>query len=120
MKLLLTVALQSAQSGQWWPDDWYGRVWVLFGFAAQATFTGRFLVQWIASERRGRSYIPLAFWYLSLAGGIMLLLYAAIYRRDVVFTLGQTAGVTVYVRNLMLLSREKRLLQQTQTDDTGS
>ena len=115
MNVLLATALDTGQGNQWWPDTWYGRAWVIFGLAAQAAFTGRFLVQWIASEKRGRSYIPVAFWYLSLVGGAMLLLYAALYEHSLVFTLGQSTGVVVYVRNLMLLNREKRLLAGAQT-----
>ena len=75
--------------------------WVVLGFVAQGFFTMRFLVQWIASERQGRSVVPVAFWYLSVAGGGLLLVYA-IYRKDPVFILGQAAGLVVYIRNLML------------------
>jgi len=75
--------------------------WVVLGFAAQGLFTTRFLVQWVASERQKRSVVPRAFWYLSVAGGGLLLVYA-IYRRDPVFILGQATGLIVYVRNLML------------------
>jgi lipid-A-disaccharide synthase-like uncharacterized protein len=81
--------------------DW----WVILGFVAQLMFTGRFLVQWIASEKEGRSVIPIAFWFFSIAGGLLLLAYA-IYRRDPVFILGQAFGVFVYVRNLYLIMRE--------------
>jgi lipid-A-disaccharide synthase-like uncharacterized protein len=83
--------------------DW----WVLLGFAAQGFFTARFVVQWIASERAGRSVIPLAFWLLSIGGGIFLLAYA-LYRRDVVFIAGQAFGVFVYARNLYFVVRERR------------
>jgi lipid-A-disaccharide synthase-like uncharacterized protein len=107
MNVLLPLAVAAAERGQWWPDSTIGRCWVLFGFAAQAIFTGRFLVQWIASERRGRSHVPLVFWYMSLAGGVMLFLYAAFWKRDPVVTLGQTVGCVVYVRNLMLLRAER-------------
>ncbi|MCK4284044.1 MAG: lipid-A-disaccharide synthase N-terminal domain-containing protein, partial [Candidatus Brocadiae bacterium] len=69
---MLPLAVSAAERGQWWPDSWVGRIWVLFGFCAQAAFTARFLIQWIASERRGKSYVPIAFWYLSLLGGAML------------------------------------------------
>ena len=75
--------------------------WIVLGFVAQGLFTTRFLVQWIASERRRKSVVPRAFWYLSVAGGGLLLVYA-IYRRDPVFILGQATGLIVYVRNLML------------------
>jgi lipid-A-disaccharide synthase-like uncharacterized protein len=70
----------------------------------QVFFSARFVVQWIVSERRKQSVIPLAFWIFSLLGGGLLLTYA-IYRRDPVFIVGQTAGFLVYVRNLMLVRR---------------
>ena len=76
--------------------------WLALGFIGQALFSGRFLVQWIASERKGASVIPGAFWWLSLAGGLVLLAYA-IHRRDPVFILGQSGGLLVYGRNLVLL-----------------
>lgn len=82
--------------------------WAILGFVAQVAFTGRFLVQWIASERSGRSVIPISFWYLSLFGSAGLLLYA-IGRADPVFVLGQSFGSIVYIRNLALIRREKRL-----------
>jgi lipid-A-disaccharide synthase-like uncharacterized protein len=79
--------------------------WLVLGFAAQALFASRFLAQWIASERVGRSIIPNAFWFLSLAGGLLLLTYA-IYRKDPVFILGQATGAFIYTRNLILIYRE--------------
>src|SRR5713226_4344192 len=82
--------------------DW----WVILGIVAQLMFTGRFLVQWIASEKEGRSVVPIAFWFFSIAGGLLLLAYA-IYRRDPVFILGQAFGVFVYVRNLYLIMKER-------------
>jgi len=69
-------------------------------------FSGRFIVQWIASEKAGRSVIPLAFWYFSIAGGVILFLYA-LYRRDPVFILGQSLGLFIYSRNLWLIYRER-------------
>ena len=84
--------------------DW----WVVLGFAAQALFTMRFLVQWIASERAGRSVIPVAFWYFSICGGVLLLAYA-LYRRDAVFIAGQGFGVFVYLRNLYFVLRDRKL-----------
>jgi len=80
--------------------------WVVLGLVAQLMFTGRFAVQWIASERAGRSVIPITFWFFSIAGGLLLLAYA-IYRRDPVFILGQAFGVFVYLRNLYLVLRER-------------
>ncbi len=109
MNWMLPLAVSAAERGQWWPDSWVGRIWVLFGLSAQAAFTARFLIQWIASERRGKSYVPIAFWYLSLVGGAMLFTYAAFWKRDIVVMMGQTVGCVVYIRNLMLLHREKRL-----------
>ncbi len=86
-----------------WVEFW----WVAFGLFGQLMFTGRFLVQWIASERAKKSVVPLAFWYLSMAGGLILLTYA-IYRRDVVFILGQSTGVFIYARNLWLIHKDRR------------
>jgi lipid-A-disaccharide synthase-like uncharacterized protein len=80
--------------------------WLVVGFAAQLMFTGRFLVQWIASEKKGMSYIPISFWWLSVVGGGMLLAYA-IYRRDPVIIMGQVTGQIVYTRNLILISRKR-------------
>jgi lipid-A-disaccharide synthase-like uncharacterized protein len=84
--------------------------WLAVGFAGQALFTARFIVQWVRSERARRSVIPMAFWYLSLAGGMTLLIYA-VHRRDPVFILGQAAGAIVYVRNIILIIRERRALE---------
>ena len=83
--------------------DW----WVLLGFVAQAFFTARFAVQWLASERAGKSVIPIAFWWCSIGGGLLLFVYA-LYRRDPVFILGQGFGVFVYLRNLQFVLRERR------------
>ena len=79
----------------------------LVGLAGQTCFFSRFLVQWIVSERRGESTVPVIFWYLSLVGGLTVLVYA-IWRRDPVFILGQTVGIFVYVRNLILIGRTRR------------
>jgi lipid-A-disaccharide synthase-like uncharacterized protein len=82
-------------------------IWLVIGLAGQALFSARFLVQWLVSEKRRESVIPVAFWYLSLAGSAVLLTYA-IYRKDPVFILGQSMGSIIYLRNLWLI-REKRL-----------
>lgn len=82
-------------------------VWLAVGFLAQALFSARFLVQWIASERVRRSVVPEAFWYFSLSGGAMLLSYA-IYRQDPVFILGQGFGLLVYLRNIHFLRTARR------------
>ena len=76
--------------------------WLLIGYAGQALFSMRFIVQWVASERVGRSVIPLAFWFFSIGGGLLLLVYA-LYRRDPVFIAGQALGLIVYVRNLYFI-----------------
>src|ERR1700757_1772774 len=81
--------------------------WAVLGFIAQALFTARFLVQWIASERAGRSVIPVAFWVFSIFGGALLLIYA-LYRKDVVFILGQAFSFFVYARNLYFVMRERK------------
>ena len=83
--------------------DW----WAYIGIIAQALFTGRFVVQWLASEKAGRSVIPFSFWLLSIGGGVLLLVYA-LYRRDPVFILGQAFGVLIYLRNLSFVLRERR------------
>jgi lipid-A-disaccharide synthase-like uncharacterized protein len=80
--------------------------WLYLGFAGQMLFGLRFLVQWVASERKGESIIPVYFWYLSLIGSLILLAYA-IFRQDPVFILGQSTGFFVYTRNLMLLYRKR-------------
>ena len=77
------------------------------GWIGQALFFSRFLVQWIVSEKEQRSTVPLSFWYLSLGGGVMLLTYA-IWRHDPVITTGQSVGLLVYVRNLVLIHRARR------------
>ena len=80
--------------------------WLIIGFIGQGLFSMRFLVQWIASERKGESVVPVLFWYFSLAGGLTLLAYA-IYKQDPVFILGQGAGAFIYIRNLILIFRKK-------------
>ena len=78
----------------------------LFGFAGQAAFMMRFVIQWYVSEKKRRSHVPLAFWYFSLLGGVMLLTYATL-RRDPVFMFGQALGLTIYIRNLVLIYRRR-------------
>ncbi len=83
--------------------------WLIVGFGGQGLFFARWIVQWFRSERERESTIPLSFWYLSLIGGLITLVYA-IYRKDPVFITGQAVGALVYLRNLMLIHRNKPLL----------
>lgn len=76
------------------------------GLLGQGIFSARFIVQWLISEKEKKSIIPVAFWYLSLLGGITLLIYS-IYKQDPVFILGQSTGVLIYIRNLYLIHRER-------------
>jgi lipid-A-disaccharide synthase-like uncharacterized protein len=80
------------------------QLWLAVGFLGQALFSARFLVQWIATERRRQSVVPREFWYLSVGGGLVLLAYA-LHRHDPVFVLGQAAGLFVYARNLYFIHR---------------
>ena len=86
-------------------------IWLAVGLLGQALFSARFLVQWLASERKRQSIIPVAFWWLSLCGGATLLAYA-LWRRDPVFILGQGMGLFVYTRNLILIRRHVRRLAE--------
>lgn len=88
-------------------DDWGQAALALYGLTAQALFMSRMLVQWIASEKERRSVIPVSFWWLSLSGAAMLLVYGVL-RRDVVIILAQAFGFIVYARNLALIARERR------------
>tara|TARA_B100001057_G_C22609583_1_gene856013 strand:- start:227 stop:523 length:297 start_codon:yes stop_codon:yes gene_type:complete len=81
-------------------------IFLCIGFLGQGIFASRFIVQWIYSEKKGKSYIPLIFWYLSIFGGIGLLIYA-IFRKDPVIILGQTFGIFIYLRNLILIYRNR-------------
>lgn len=82
-------------------------IWIAIGFLGQGLFFGRWVIQWIASERKAESQVPIAFWYMSLIGGLITLAYA-IYRKDPVFISGQGIGTFVYLRNLALISRANR------------
>ena len=84
--------------------------WIVLGFIAQALFMMRFLVQWVASERAKRSVVPVAFWFFSLGGGALLLVYA-IQRQDPVFIAGQALGLFIYVRNLWLIANERKAMR---------
>lgn len=86
---------------------WRPNGWILFGFGGQFLFFMRFVVQWLASERNRRVTVPVAFWYISIAGSLTILIYAA-HRRDVVFLGGQVLACLIYFRNLMLIYRRRR------------
>jgi lipid-A-disaccharide synthase-like uncharacterized protein len=89
--------------------------WLTFGFAAQGFFAARFIWQWLVSEKKGRSTVPLGFWILSLVGGGMLLVYAC-HLRDPVFIAGQGLGLFIYVRNLMLIRRRNDAVRRRHPD----
>jgi len=82
-------------------------IWLAIGFLGQGLFFGRWVIQWITSERKAESQVPISFWYMSLIGVLITLAYA-IYREDPVFIAGQSIGSIVYIRNLMLISRASR------------
>lgn len=82
-------------------------IWLIVGFVGQAAFVTRFLLQWLYSEYKRRSAFPMAFWYASILGGMILLSYA-IYKRDPVFIVGQAGGLIIYLRNLQLRLRQRR------------
>lgn len=80
-------------------------IWIVIGFIGQSLFFMRFFVQWLASEKAGRSVVPNAFWYFSLAGGATLFIYA-LWRQDPVFILGQSTGLLIYLRNLQFIRKK--------------
>ncbi|MBY0613681.1 MAG: lipid-A-disaccharide synthase N-terminal domain-containing protein [Beijerinckiaceae bacterium] len=81
-------------------------VWLLIGIFGQLMFTMRFLVQWIASERAGQSVVPIAFWFFSIGGGLITLIYG-LYKKEPVIIMGQSLSLFIYVRNLMLIFRKR-------------
>lgn len=90
-------------------------IWLTIGFLGQALFSARFIIQWLYSEKMGKSVIPMAFWYFSLGGGLLLTVYAIFWLKDPVFIVGQASGLFVYSRNLyLILKRRKKLLNLNQ------
>lgn len=81
--------------------------WLLFGFMAQACFFGRFAIQWLASEKAGKSVIPNAFWYMSVVGASGILIYS-IHIGDIVFVCGSGFGLVFYFRNIWLIKKKKQ------------
>lgn len=95
-----------------------GLIWLLVGLGGQALFMGRFVLQWLASERARCSVVPVSFWYLSIAGAAVLLAYA-MHRRDPVFILGQVVGIAIYCRNLQLIRQAGRTRQDLPRAGSG-
>ena len=83
-------------------DAW----WLVVGFGGQLLFMARFVIQWFVSEKQQKSVIPVSFWYFSILGALVLLVYA-VHRRDPVFIVGQLLGVMIYLRNLHLIRLER-------------
>ena len=83
--------------------------WLIIGFVGQIAFGARFIIQWVVSEKKGESTIPITFWYCSIAGSLILLTYA-IHKEDPVFIVGQSLGSIIYIRNLVLIDRKKSAL----------
>ena len=102
--------------GGWLHDVFVARfdVWVIIGLFAQAMFSMRFIIQWLASERARRSVMPIAFWFFSIGGGALLFTYA-LHLKDPVFIIGQGMGLFIYSRNLWLIRRERRELAGIET-----
>ena len=90
--------------------------WLIIGFVGQALFGARFIIQWVVSEKKGESTIPMAFWYCSIGGAVVLLSYA-IYKQDPVFIVGQSLGSIVYVRNLILIDRKRKSMASVGADN---
>jgi lipid-A-disaccharide synthase-like uncharacterized protein len=86
--------------------------WLAFGLIAQLFFTARFLVQWISSERAGMSVVPMAFWFCSMGGGIMTLIYG-FAKREPIIILGQALATVIYIRNIMLILKNRRRQSET-------
>ena len=86
--------------------------WLAFGLIAQLFFTARFLVQWIASERAGNSVVPMAFWFCSMGGGMMTLVYGVV-KREPVIILGQSLATVIYIRNIMLIIKNRSKASKT-------
>jgi len=80
--------------------------WLILGLMGQGVFSARFLTQWVASERAGKSIIPTSFWWMSLVGSIMLFIYG-LQRREPVLVIGQCTGLWIYGRNLALIRKNR-------------
>jgi len=109
----LLVIVETASGFDWQAAPVH---WLMCGFLGQSLWNCRFVIQWIASERQGRSVMPTAFWWVSLAGDIFLLSYA-VYRLDPVFIFGFALNPVIYVRNLMLIARKRREAAATPVEE---
>jgi len=89
---------------------------LIIGFVGQGLFSARFLIQWVVSEKKRESVIPLPFWYFSLLGGITLFIYA-FSKKDLVIMVGQGTGILIYTRNLYLIHRKRKLDLKQQSDN---
>lgn len=87
--------------------SWASMAWIAVGFGGQIIFSGRFIIQWLASERERRSVVPEAFWWLSLFGGVTLFTYF-VWRQDFVGVLGQSSGLVIYARNIRLIHKQRK------------
>lgn len=96
--------------------SWLGIFWVTFGLIGQLVFMSRMILQWLVSEKKGKSVVPVGFWWGSLIGGVMLLTYFC-WRRDIVGILGQSAGSLVYARNLWMIYAGPRTVSTTGDGD---
>ena len=92
------------------------QIWLIVGFIGQTIFASRFLIQWVVSEKKRESVIPLPFWYFSLLGGITLFIYA-FSKKDLVIMVGQGTGILIYTRNLYLIHRKRKLDLKQQSDN---
>lgn len=99
--------------------SWWSMAWVSIGFIGQIAFMGRQLVQWMTSEKHRQSIVPPAFWWFSLAGGVMLFSYF-VWRQDFVGVLGQSTGVVIYARNLRLIYKHQRRQRESGVTATGA
>ena len=113
LQCFLTLAAFNIQTllTKWGGMSPLEKFWYIFGFAGQATFASRFIVQWIVSEKAKKSIVPIHFWFLSILGGIILFIYA-IHIRDAVFIVGQGSGLLVYSRNLVLINKHKKSTEE--------
>lgn len=89
--------------------------WLILGFFGQFLFFMRFITQWIYSEKKGESIIPIYFWYFSIAGAIVIFIYA-LHIKDPVFTLGQGLALIIYIRNLMIINKKKNITENKSND----